>query len=981
MKSAIRLTCFSLVFLLATTMAFAQGTTGTLTGTAIHEGVGLPGVTVTITSPNLQGSRTTYTNESGAYNFGALPPGDYTVTFNMEGMQNVVKTTRVGPAQTARADANLALSAVAESITVTASAPAVLETTEVQTNIQSDLVDELPIGRTLLATTNLAPGVTTTGPRNATTISGGFAYDNLFLVNGVSVGENLRGQPHNLFIEDAIQETTVMTGAVSAEFGNFTGGVVSAITKSGGNDFSGSLRDSFTNADWTADSPIAANVTDEINEVYEGTLGGRIIRDRLWFFAAGRMEERTGTATLSRTDPAIVYDTLRDEDRLELKLTGQITPKHTLVGSWLDAPVEATNNCQLGCFDFNALDPLVENPNEFITGHYSGILTNNLMVEAQYSNKTFAFVGYGGEDPDRVRGTPIRDFTTNGAVWNAVYFSGITPEDRDSDSLAAKLTYYLSTSMGTHSLTGGVQTYHETRTANNSQSASDFVLYLNNFTPQRTGPNSALLTIGAEDGLGYWPVLQSSLGSDLNTNAFFINDKWDVNQHWSVNLGARYDANDSKDSAGNPIADDSRISPRLGATYDVRGDGAFRVNASYSHYVSRLAETVAGSGSVAGTPALFYYVYNGPQIGPLPMREALAAFFAWFDAKGGTSLSDPDILVLSRIPGATLEIEGSLESPFVKEFTVGLGHQFLGSGFVRADYVSRDWDDFYTTRRDLTTGTAISNPATGARTDKGFITNTNLYDRTYDAVIMQGGYRMLDNRLNLGLNYTWSELEGNIEGETGGSGPIADVSYTYPEVIGYAAGNPSGKLAGDQTHRVRAWAAYDLPTPIGNFNFSLLQNFESGTPYSAIGTILTSSANTGITYPSAYLAPPTTGTYYFSDRGAFSWDDQTSTDLGLNYSLPIWKVELFAQADVLNMFDEDAQVAGDTTVRTRQSALCLQADGSRCLAFNPFTTTPVEGVHWVKGPNFGKPTTATTFAQQGSFQLPRTYRFSVGLRF
>ncbi|MFN2239988.1 MAG: TonB-dependent receptor domain-containing protein, partial [Thermoanaerobaculia bacterium] len=782
-----------------------------------------------------------------------------------------------------------------------------------------------------------------------------------------------------LFIEDAIQETTIMTGAVSAEFGNFTGGVVSAITKSGGNDFTGSFRDSFTNADWTADSPLlTTEPADEINEVYEATLGGRIIRDRLWFFAAGRQEELVNTRTLSRT--SIGYDTVRNEDRIELKLTGQVTPKHTLVGSWLDAPVERTNDCQLGCFDFNSIDPIVENPNEFLTGHYSGILTNNLLVEAQYSNKTFSFVGYGGDTSDRILGTPIRDFTTNGAVWNAPYFSGLLPEDRDSDSLAAKMTYYLSTSMGTHSLTGGVQTYHETRLSNNFQSASNFVLYLNNFTPERTGDNSALMTIGENDALGYWPVLESSLGSDLNTEAVFVNDKWDINQNWSVNVGARYDRNDSQDSAGNPVADDSRISPRLGAIYDVWGNGALRVNASYSHYVSRLAETVAGAGSVAGNPALFYYLYNGPQIGPLPMREALAQFFSWFESVGGVNTSDPDILVFTRIPGATQEIMGSLESPFVKEITLGLGHQFLGSGFVRADYVTRDWDDFYMTKRDMETGQVVSNPALGTVTDKAFIVNSNMYDRTYDAMILQGGYRMLNNRLNLGLNYTWSELKGNIVGEAGGSGPFADTSFTYPEYLGYERANPSGLLPADQTHKVRAYAAYDLPTPIGNFNFSLLQNFDSGSPYSAVGTILTSTANTGIVNP-GYASPPNTGTYYFSDRGEFRWDDVTSTDLGINYALPIWKVELFAQADILNMFDEDAQVAGDSTIFTRQSAQCLQANGERCLAFNPFTTTPVEGVHWKKGPNFGQPTTPTTFAQAGSFQLPLTYRFSLGVRF
>src|SRR6185369_1443692 len=113
--------------------------------------------------------------------------------------------------------------------------------------------DELPIQRTLQSIVALQPGVVANSATgSAIAISGAFAYDSLFLVDGSVTNEGLRGQTHNLFIEDAIQETTVMTGAISAEYGRFTGGVVSAITKSGGNQFSGSFRDTLTNERWTA---------------------------------------------------------------------------------------------------------------------------------------------------------------------------------------------------------------------------------------------------------------------------------------------------------------------------------------------------------------------------------------------------------------------------------------------------------------------------------------------------------------------------------------------------------------------------------------------------------------------------------------------------------------------------------------------------------------------------------------------------------
>ena len=76
------------------------------------------------------------------------------------------------------------------------------------------------------------------------------SFESVFTVDGVVSTENLRGQPYTLYIEDALQETTVATSGVSAEYGRFGGGLVAAVTKSGGDLFSGSFRQSFNNDDW-----------------------------------------------------------------------------------------------------------------------------------------------------------------------------------------------------------------------------------------------------------------------------------------------------------------------------------------------------------------------------------------------------------------------------------------------------------------------------------------------------------------------------------------------------------------------------------------------------------------------------------------------------------------------------------------------------------------------------------------------------------
>src|ERR1043165_150468 len=113
MKIPRRLLLLSAVLLIACS-SFAQGvgTTSSLSGTVTTDGKALPGVTVTITSPDLQGTRTAVTGEGGGYRFPALPTGNYTVTFELEGMQKVAKNVTVALAQTARADADMRVMAV-----------------------------------------------------------------------------------------------------------------------------------------------------------------------------------------------------------------------------------------------------------------------------------------------------------------------------------------------------------------------------------------------------------------------------------------------------------------------------------------------------------------------------------------------------------------------------------------------------------------------------------------------------------------------------------------------------------------------------------------------------------------------------------------------------------------------------------------------------------------------------------------------------
>src|SRR4051794_2554195 len=281
--------------------ARAQGVqTGNIRGTVTTaDGRTLPGATVTLTSPALQGERSALTGDHGAYTFAAIPPGDYTVEFTLDGMTTVRQHAVVPLGGFAEIDVVLQVAGLSEVVEVVGKAPATLTAPTVGANYTHAEIDALATPRTLSGIASLAPGLTLNGPNTAPTegqsqvvINGGFAYDNIFMVNGVDVNDNIFGYPQNLFIEDAIAETQVLTSGISAEYGRFSGGVVNAITKSGGNLFSGSYRLNLGNEAWSTETPYerANNVTrvSNVNMVHEATFGGPIATDRLWFFTAGR---------------------------------------------------------------------------------------------------------------------------------------------------------------------------------------------------------------------------------------------------------------------------------------------------------------------------------------------------------------------------------------------------------------------------------------------------------------------------------------------------------------------------------------------------------------------------------------------------------------------------------------------------------------------------------------------------------------------
>jgi outer membrane receptor for ferrienterochelin and colicin len=976
--------------------ARAQGnTTGTISGEVrSQDGAPLPGVTVNATSRSLQGVRSTTTSANGDYIFAFLPAGEYEVVFELTGFQAVKRTARVALAQTVPLSVTLALANVSEEIVVEAAAANAdfAQTAPVAASYKADLVEKLPLNRGLEQTLALAPGVNATGPargtgataRAAITISGAMSFENLFTVNGVVVNENLRGMPLDLFIEDALQETTTTTGAVSAEFGRFSGGVVQAITKSGGNDFSGSFRTTFRNDDWRSTLPLNDRKVDRIVPVYEGTLGGPLVKDKLWFFGAARFLDDTRSNQTFTT--LVNYDLETKQRRYEGKLTYSLTRDHTLRAAYLKIDEETLNDAFTPIMDTDSLYGKRSDPQDLLSVNYTGVLSPQFFVEAQYSRRNLTFSGSGSQFTDLVRGTLLLDRSRGpNARYNAPTFCAVCsdPEQRDNDNVLVKATYFASTdSLGSHQIVGGVDSFNDRRFVNNHQSGSDYRI----FGTSAILRDGDIFPVFANDGSTFvrWnPIFVDSQGSSFRTNSAFLNDVWRLNDRLTLNLGLRYDRNDGTDSVGATVVKDAAFSPRFSLSLDPQGDGGTTFNLGVAKYVAAIASGLADGASPGGRSAQLDYAYLGPAINTDPSRplltraQAITTFFDWFFANGG---SRRPLFGSAIVPGVSSVINDRLASPSTIEYTAGVTRRLGDRGLVRLDGVYRDYQDFYSDRVDRTTGQVRVDVVTGQESPTGTLLdvtvteNTNDLTRTYKGLNAQLSYRVAE-RLNVAGNYTLSRTEGSADGETRANGAITSPNAFYAEYREPRWNTPEGVLSIDRRHRARAWAIWDLPTPsaLGELSVSVLQSFDSGLPYEAVGQI---DSRPYVNDP-GYANEPTRVAYFFTERGAFRTDDVHRTDLNLNWShrLPGLgkRTELFFRATVLNAFDNRA--VADNNDNRLQLTVFTNSNRGTLARFNPFTETPVRGVHYDLPADFGQP------QSRDAYQAPRQFSFSAGFRF
>ena len=197
------------------------------------------------------------TDINGVYSLPGLPPGSYTVKFEMSGMSTVERTAAVPLGGAVTMDQVLSIAPVSEVVVVHGARPAPVSSPAGAFNVRAEQFSLMPTARTPFCLAELAPGLTDNTPNRTRSRSAAASPTTTSSsMDGVDINDNVFGQPNGLFIEEGIQEVQVLTSGIRAEYGRFGGGVVNVITRSGGNVFSGAFRTNLTNPAWSAETPL-----------------------------------------------------------------------------------------------------------------------------------------------------------------------------------------------------------------------------------------------------------------------------------------------------------------------------------------------------------------------------------------------------------------------------------------------------------------------------------------------------------------------------------------------------------------------------------------------------------------------------------------------------------------------------------------------------------------------------------------------------
>ena len=867
-----------LAFLCAVSPLAAQ-TTGVIRGTIETGGTPLPGVVVEARSPNLQGSRSAVTDGDGRYNLTLLPPGAYTVTATLDGFAPKAQTLQLSLGQSAVLNIEL-LQAQAEEITVTAQAATVeTETNTIGRNLDAGAFQALPTGRNYASVAQLASGINTDNSdvrQTSITVYGSTGLENAYMVDGANTTGVEIGNQGKVLNFEFIQEVEIKAGGYEAEYTGAQGGILNVVTKSGGNEFHG---DAF--GYWDDDALQAENKhLDEITAEgipagftrsdYGADIGGYILKDRLWFFGAYDHVKNTLQRQITQGPEAGTLTDLDTSSNLFAgKLTWQIAPSHTLIGTVFGDPTD----------DVGAVAPVLGPPTTYngtvtvggtdFGARYQGTFSANFLATAQFAyhrENVDTLPGAGGNIiPYIDNRTGIQ--TATGGFLGPGGEGQFALKDFTRYDYLADGTYFL----GSHELKAGFGFQRIDADVIRDTSGGQIVEILD---PLEDDPEQRTVYthtfFASLDSTIENPAIAPVIATPQNdVFAAFLQDRWQILSNLTVNAGVRWEKQLIKGLDNITFIDIDHFSPRVGFTWDFLNNGKTKAYASYSQFVPLIPMDM-NVRSLNGERDGFTTNFD-------PVDLACdTEFFGEEDcAIRGTAVDD---------------IDPNLDSPYSEEILAGVEWQATNEwvfglrGIYRA--LGRVLEDTYITDLD---NYAFFNPG-----DSVLAPEFAPGKRYFRGIEVTGQKRLSDHWM-LYASYMYSSLKGNFDGSFRAIGgffarnPFITDDFDYPEF----QVNAYGRLTLDRPHQAKLQAAYVFPFGL---TMSASAYYQSGVPLSRIG------------WWDAYIGPE----LFITPRGSEGRSPDTyEMDLQADYGLQLGPVTVHILASLFNVLDRQEVIQVD----------------------------------------------------------------------
>jgi hypothetical protein len=878
---------------------FAQEKIGTVTGVVSDQsGAVIPGVTVTVTNKNTNRATTTVAGTDGIYFARGLEPGRYAVKFEQAGFSPVeFPDIILLVGQTLKIDAKMKVGGVETTVEVTDVSPLIdTQSTMVAHNVTAEEFSRMPKTRTFQSLANASPSVNVGDVvEGGIQINGASGSENQFNVDGLSTNSLIEGHSRQNAAFEILQEVQVKTAGIEAEYGGALGGVISAVTRSGGNEFHGELH-YYAAGNSIAASPVQRLLMDPVdlktityvqdtkdknktNEIGY-SLGGYFIKDRLYFFSAASPRFQDRSRNYGTSDNQTVTLTQNQNfwqayNKVSVDVTANLRANVGFL--WSPSNAEGVIVAYSGYTDkstSSAASVLANQVRGYFSpqANYNGNIdwtinsTSLLNIKAARFWDNYKALGVPGvsaiewgKPSTGIPGIPsslsqAQGFSTTPRVTTTAF------DIATRNLFQADLTKFFNVAGG-HDLKVGVGRQKNVNKVDKSYPGGGYVTL--NWDTSLTLPNGST-TRGT---YGYYTVDDSGTkGSTSGTiDHFYIQDRWTVQKRLSLDLGVRFEKEvipsfrrDIKDFAFK-FGWGDKVAPRLGASYDLFGDGKVKLYGSYGMFYDWVKYELA-RGTFGGDVWRTYYRpldSIDPNVvlklgnGNLPGRNLWPTEYQdWRIPAFGADQLDPDINPMS--------------SYLVNS---GVEWQLNPQLMVSARYTHNSLRDTIEDIGTLQDGSEVyiyANPGRGLAkmsSPSGVVPSFEIPrpKRVYDAVELSLTRRFADRWFASGsyvISRLWGDYAGlqnsdevlpggtglvftgtqQITGTTYRPGSSATRAYDLDYYMWDAKGNldVTGRLASDRPHVVKLYGSYSLPSKVGSTELGGFFNISSGTPISTL---------------------------------------------------------------------------------------------------------------------------------------------------